>query len=345
MLEPITRDAALIKNLYDLIYIAAVIVFILVEGLLIYSAAKFRRKAAGEMPVQVHGNTNAELLWTILPAIVVAGIFLASVNTMTQLTAMGSSSDPVPHNHAIGDKVTERRVKNSAPVDMVIEVTGRQWFWQYKYVYKGKELSVDSLIGGDKDGVLHLPADTNIRLDMTAADVIHEWYVPQLGPGLYVNPGERSYVWINAMKPGELIHGQCNYFCGLNHAQMLSKITVMPAADFEKWFEERTAATAAAEGPLQAGDIGRGLQTFKTGPCITCHTIEGISAGKVAPRPLTHFSTYPTIAQVDGFTNNPDNLAKWLKDPQSIKSGTAMPNNGLKPQQIADLVAYLSSLK
>jgi len=80
--------------------------------------------------------------------------------------------------------------------------------------------------------------------------------------------------------------------------------------------------------------------------CVACHYIEGTKAqGRVAPRELTRFATYPTIAQLDGFENNAENLARWLRDPQSVKPGTAMPNLNLKAQEIADLVAYLQTLK
>ena len=335
MLEPKSPDAVLIHDLYNLIFILSVFVFVFVEGLLIYSAVKFRRKRADEMPEQIHGNTNMELLWTIIPSIVIAAIFVMSVNAQQRMAATGTLTDPIAHTHAINDVAAARRVQDSQPVDLAIKVTGRQWFWQY--TYNNGEVVIDS-----NSSELIIPEHKSVRLDMTSNDVIHAWWVPQFGPMRYVNPGEISYVWFD-VPAGEYI-GQCNVFCGVAHAQMLSRVKVLPEAEYEAWYAEKS---GAANAPVGAGDPERGKAiVLETGPCKTCHYIEGTAAqGRVAPRELTHFMTYPTIAQVPNLTNNPENLAKWLENPQALKPGTAMPNNGLNKQQIADLVAYLQTLK
>jgi cytochrome c oxidase subunit 2 len=333
MVPPATQDAKLISDLYNLIFIFAVIVFVLVEGLLIYSAVKFRRKNEGEMPVQVHGSRTFELLWTIVPAIVIAIIFGFAVDTMSKLSATGSLAVPVAHTHRINDVEARRRVESAEPVDLVIEVVGRQWVWQYKY--PGNE----GVIGNEE---LVVPVGKTVRLDMTAADVIHAWWMPELGPMIYVNPGELSYVWFNIDNPG-LYVGQCNVYCGAAHANMLSRVKALPQAEFDQWYAEQANQNA---GPLQPGDPARGRNIIETGACAACHSVAGTKAqGKVAPRALTVFATYPTIAQVEGFTNAPENLRKWLQNPQEVKPGTAMPNLNLKPQEIEDLVAYLETLK
>ena len=335
MLEPKSPDAVLIRDLYNLIFYISIFVFVLVEGLLIYSAVKFRRKRADEMPEQIHGNSNMELLWTILPAILIAFIFVASANTMQGMAASGTLTDPINHSHALNDLAAARRVQDSQPVDLVVSVTGRQWFWSYSY--NDGEVVIDS-----NSSELIIPEHKSVRLDMTSNDVIHAWWVPQFGPMRYVNPGERSYVWFD-VEAGDYI-GQCNVFCGVAHAQMLSRVKVLPQAEYDAWYAGKTGAVNA---PVEAGNAERGQKIMlETGPCKTCHYIDGTAAqGRVAPRELTHFQTYPTIAQVPGLTNNPENLAKWLTNPQSLKPGTAMPNNGLNPQQIADLVAYIQTLK
>jgi len=335
MLEPKSSDAVLIRDLYNLIFYISVLVFVLVEGLLIYSAVKFRRKRADEMPEQIHGNTNMELLWTIIPAVIVAFIFVASANTMASMAASGTLTDPISHTHALNDEAAARRVRESQPVDLVIAVTGRQWFWQYSY--NNGEVVLDS-----NSGELIIPENKSVRLDMTSNDVIHAWWVPQFGPMRYVNPGERSYVWFD-VPAGDYI-GQCNVFCGVAHAQMLSNVKVLPQAEYDAWYAGKTGAASA---PVQAGDAVRGEKIMLgTGPCKTCHYIEGTAAqGKVAPRDLTYFASLPNIAQLAAVPNTPENLTKWLENPQAVKPGTAMPNNGLNKQQIADLVAYLQTLK
>ncbi|MCS7087309.1 MAG: cytochrome c oxidase subunit II [Thermoflexales bacterium] len=331
MLPPVTEDARLIKALYDLVFWLAVGVFVLVEGLLIYSVIRFRRRRADELPLQVHGNRTLELIWTIVPSVLIAIVFGLAVDTMTRMTARGTLANPVAHVHAIGDQQARRRVEAAQPVDMVIEVIGRQWVWQYRYP-GGDVITTEELV---------VPANKNIRLDMTAADVIHAWWMPQLGPMIYVNPGEMSYVWFN-VPPGEYV-GQCNVYCGVAHANMIARVRALPQAEFDEWFAQQSAAASVAVEP---GDPERGRNYFMNSACVACHYIEGTKAqGKVAPRDLTRFATYPTIAQVDGLENNAENLRRWLKDPQSLKPGTAMPNLNLKAQDVEDLVAYLLTLR
>jgi cytochrome c oxidase subunit II len=346
MLPPATTDAALIKSLYDAVYVFAVITFIFVEGLLLVTALKFRRQSANEAPVQVHGNNTAELVWTIIPAIVVAIVFFMAMDVNGRLLGRGTEQNPIAMVHAIGDRASEVRVRDAAEVDLVVEVTGRQWFWQY--TYKGdKEITWDS----NNDQPLKLPAGKRIRLELTAADVIHAWWVPQFGPMNYVNPTEKSYIFIDNVAPGKYA-GQCNVYCGVRHAYMQNNVEVLPEAEFDAWLNEQAVVQGVAgSAPVQAGDPARGKAIFMgegagSQVCWTCHSIDGTKAvAKVAPRTLNGFTAYPTIAQVDGFENNPENLKKWLSNPQAVKPGTAMPNLLLKPQQIEDLIAYLATLK
>jgi cytochrome c oxidase subunit II len=349
MLPPATQDVQTIQTLYNGVFVFAVITFVIVEALLVITAFKFQRKRANEMPVQSHGNNTAEIAWTVIPAIVVALIFFMALDATGKLTGAGGPT-AVGRVHALGDARARRLVEDTEKVDLVIEVTGRQWFWQYKYL-GDVQIEGDSNDGADGNPKpLVLPAGKRIRLDLTAVDVIHAWWVPQLAPMLYVNPGERSYIYIVDAIPGTYI-GQCNVFCGARHAFMRSPVLVLPEAEYAAWFKEQAAAQGAASGPVVAGNPEKGKRVFLgEGPggqvCWTCHAVAGTKAvGKTAPREMTQFTTYPTIAQVNGFTNNPDNLKKWLTNPQAVKPGTAMPNLQLKPQQIEDLVAYLSTLK
>jgi len=236
MLPPATQDAKLISDLFNLIFIFAVLTFVLVEGLLIYSAVKFRRRSETEMPVQVHGSRTFELVWTVIPAVLVAVIFGLAVNTMSQLTGAGTVSNPIPHTHAITDAEAKRRVESAQPVDLVINVTGRQWVWQFKYP-GNQAVSVNQ--------ELVLPVGKTVRLDMTSVDVIHAWWIPTLGPMIYVNPGELSYVWIKADQPG-VYKGQCNMYCGVSHAGMLADVKVVPQAEFDDWFAKQSASSAPA---------------------------------------------------------------------------------------------------
>ncbi len=330
LVPPASQDAQVINNLYLLLYVLSAVVFVLVEGLIIYSVVKFRRRSASELPAQVHGSRSLELLWTVLPMVLVGFIFLMAVDTMGRLEASGTFQVPLSHVHGLNDPAAQQRVANAKQVDLVVKVTARQWVWQFQYP---DNFTVN--------GTLVVPANKNIRLDMVTADVIHSWWVPALGGMIDINPGEESNFWFNA--PPGTYTGQCSQFCGLAHSQMLITVQVLPQDQYDAWYKQQTAADTA---PVQvgAGDPVHGQQVFMSGPCVSCHTIEGTAAqGKVAPRPLTHFASYDKIAQV--IPNTPDNLARWLHNPQDVKPGTLMPNLNLKQQDIVDLVAFLESRK
>ncbi|MCS7061241.1 MAG: cytochrome c oxidase subunit II [Anaerolineae bacterium] len=320
----------MIDELFRVVYVLSFIVFIIVEGLIIYAVIKFRRRRADEMPEQVHGNTAAEIGWTVVPALAVGVVFGFSVDTLNRMTARGSPTAPLAHVHSLNDTEARRRIEEAKQVDLVIEVVGRQWVWQYTYP-DGKLTTNETLV---------VPAGKTIRLDLTTPDVIHAWWMPAFGPMIYVNPGEVSYVWFN-VPPGEYI-GQCNVFCGVAHAQMISKVRALPQDEYERWYQEQLAALS---GPTATGDPQRGQDIFMNqNICWSCHSIEGTKAqGKVAPRTLTGFANYDTIAEV--VPNTADNLRAWLHDPQAIKPGTTMPNLNLSAQDIEDLVAYLQTLK
>ena len=349
LLPQITQDARLIGELYNFIYIFSILTFLLVEGLLIWTAVRYRRRLVTEMPAQVHGNNLAELTWTVLPAVLVAVIFMMTVNTMSQLTASGSLTNPIAHVHAIGDREAQSRVERAQKVDLVIEVTGKQWFWAYDYTdYDG--LGAFGLSTGVGEELM-VPAGKNIRLDMTSDNVIHAWWVPAFGGMRYVNPGDRSYVWFNVPDTGKAqeFFGQCNVFCGKDHALMVSKIKVLPELEFRQWYS----ATAVARNlppDFTKADPVRGKELLTGGVCASCHLVAGTKAqGRVAPRELTLFATYPTLAQLPASDPraaiNQQNLYAWLKNPAAVKPGTAMPNNKLSNRDAVDLVAYLLTLK
>jgi cytochrome c oxidase subunit II len=229
LVPPASQDAQTINGLFLVLYVLSAAVFVLVEGLLIYSAVKFRRRRADDAPEPVHGHTRLEIMWTVLPAILVAVIFLLAAGAMGNLQAAGTFSNPLSHVHGINDPVAIQRVNEAKQVDLVVNVTARQWVWQFKYL---DNFSVNE--------ELVVPENKNVRLDIVTQDVIHAFWVPALGGMIYVNPGEMSHVWFNA--PAGNYTGQCNVFCGLAHAQMLIKVKVLPQAEYDAWYKQEQAA-------------------------------------------------------------------------------------------------------
>jgi cytochrome c oxidase subunit 2 len=311
-LNPATSDASIIQSLFNATTILAALVFILVEGLLLYVALRYFRRKADEMPVQVHGSNKAELTWTIIPFLIVAGLGIVSVGTMDQLTARGTSTNPVAHVHALNDELARKSVEEAKKTDLVIDIKGRQWFWQYTYQqYLTKTLGVrassqsENPAANPQGEFLIVPEGKTVRLDMDSADVIHAWWVPQLGGMIYVNPGDRSYVWFNA-KAGEY-YGQCNFYCGTNHAQMISRVRVVPQAEFDAYIKgkraEQQSDIAAREN--RGGDAKIGEQLYAEGAYRVAASI-GAAKGDVA---------------------------------------AAATVTGMEPQAVAHVMAYLESIK
>lgn len=173
---------------------------------------------------------------------------------------------------------------------------------------------------------------------MTSVDVIHSFWVPQLAGKTDNIPGQTNTMWFQADRAGTY-GGRCAEFCGAQHANMLFQVIAEPAEQFEQWVAQQQTLPAVV-----TGEAARGEQVFMTGACISCHTIDGTAAQGIIGPNLTHFGSRRTIA-AGVMENTPDNLARWLADPQAVKPLNKMPNLNLNPDDINALVQYLSSLK
>jgi cytochrome c oxidase subunit 2 len=311
-LSPASSNATLIYNLILIVFGIAAVVFVVVEGMLIYSVVRFSRRPAGEQPSQVEGNRWLEIAWTLAPAIVLAIVFVISARTLWLLSyrptlTPGTSSDPQA---------------------LHVHVVGHQWWWEFDYT----NLKIVTA------NELHVPVGTVVDLDMESVDVVHSFWVPQLGGKMDVIPGHVNQTWFQVMQPGTF-HGQCAEFCGVEHADMRFDVVAESPDQFQAWVKQQQSPL-----PPMTGNAAQGEQVFMSGACVGCHTIDGTKAqGKVGPN-LTHFATRRIFAG-GVLDNTPDNLATWLADPQKVKPGNVMPNLHLSTQQIDALVAYLESTK
>ncbi len=285
-LPAVTSDTINIQNLYYLAFWMSVVVFVLVESLLLYSAFAFRRRRADEMPEQNHGNSRMELMWTVVPAIVVLFLFFISLDGMTKLTGAGSYAQPLNHVHPIDNTDAARRIDEAKQTDEVVTITGRQWFWQYRYQKEG--VSASSQVNATSTGELMVPAGKSVRLDLNSTDVIHAWFVPQLSGMIYVNPGERSYIWFTA--PVGEYYGQCNFFCGNQHAQMISKVKVVSQTDFDAWVKSKKTAQQN-DVTAQQGDPSRGVQLYMDGAFKSVSAIEAAQRDTAVAAQTTGMST------------------------------------------------------
>jgi len=217
-----------------LILITCISVFVL--ALLMYVCVRFRA-SANPTPSQTTHNTLIEVLWTVVPVLILVVIAIPSFKLMYYM-----------------DRVPDSK--------MTIKVTGHQWYWEYNYPDQGN-FSFNSNLLDEKarkpdqprllavDNPLVVPVGTNIRVQVAGTDVIHSWFVPSFGFQTYAVVGRLNEAWINVEKEGTY-YGECNQICGVNHAFMPIEVKVVSQAAFDKWVadaKKKYAANPPAEAP------------------------------------------------------------------------------------------------
>lgn len=230
----VTEQGQAAAGLYLLVFLIAVAVFILVEGLVIIIAVRFRRKRLDTtLPAQTHGNNLLEIVWTIIPALVVAALFVVSTNVLI-------------------NKVEAHEANPAVTVD----VTAFQWQWTFEY----RDLGL-SYTGAGKDGPeMVLPVGETAHIRLHAQDVIHSFYVPQFYYKKDVVPGRTNEFDLLIKEPGTY-GGQCAEFCGLSHADMYFNVRAVDPADFAAWVSaEQARANATPEPRPSGGPEGATLQ-------------------------------------------------------------------------------------
>lgn len=306
-LSPEGPYARSIDELFWLTFWIAVVIFAIVQGALLISIFVFKEKPDSPDPKQIHGNTKLEILWTVIPVLILAAIAVPTVKTIFDLA---------------------REPENA----LKVEVIGHQWWFEYKYPEYGITTA----------NVLVIPADRPIRLEMWSNDVLHNYWVPKLNGKRYLVPGQKTYLNLYADLPNEF-WAQCGEYCGLSHSKMRGRVLSLSQNDFENWIlQQQKNAVKLTEGSLAA----EGQQVYLNAGCTQCHVIDGvwdIQGDRIAPN-LTHFASRNVFAGA-ALTNNEENLKKWLANPPEIKPGTFMPNLELTEAEINALIAYLGTLK
>ncbi len=335
-LDPAGPTAQAEKDLFVPVFWVAVVVFVVVEGAIVFIAVKYRhRKGRDRMPRQTHGNTRLEIGWTILPAVVLALVMIPTVDLIWDLASPPS-----------GDALN-------------VTVKGYQWWWGFEYTDEDMATSYDAQI--ETADVLVIPADREVYLSLEAEgglivgddayttdyQVIHSFWVPRLFGKQDVVPGRTNHIKFAADEPG-VYQGQCAEFCGLQHGRMKLRIEALSASDWEAWVASHRAPGVTPTDPLAA----EGMQLFLNplsdgrGSCTACHAIGGTDAGAAAGPNLTNFNdpTHSCFAGCIWETDDVGALEAWLRDPQAVKMGSKMPNYQLTEDEIDALVAYLYSL-
>lgn len=313
---PASAEQVEANFLYTLILTLAVIVFVVVEGLIVFTIFKFRNRPA-EMAVQTHGNTKLEIAWTAAPALILVVIMGYSLQAMIA-------------------------IRGPAPADAIkVKVTGRQYWWEFQYpVQNGIEKEIVTA------SELVVPQGTTVEVAIESADVEHGFWAPELFGKVDAIPGYTTRLKFTPLQVGKREYGgQCTQFCGTQHAQMRFSVIVVTASEFADWVAKQNTPAPAAE--TLTGDVAAGAAAFidPQNACIACHMIDGVpqAVGKLGPN-LTHVGSRAFLAG-GVLANNPENLAHWLRDPQGVKPGNLMKIRTLDEQTVSNIVAYLSSLK
>src|SRR5438445_688628 len=257
---PASDAAGQMSALFWFTLVLAGIVFVLVEGLLIYSSLRFRRRSAlptVESP-QIHGKPRLEVMWASVPALILVGLFGITVTRLGELSQIPSD-----------------------PGVMHVSVTGRQFSWEFGYGNSGVTTTND----------LRLPVGQQVVFDVTSKDVIHGFWVPDLWGQIDANPGRVNHITYTANQAGEF-RGVCAMLCGAGHSGMLFRVTTISPGDFQNWLQQQQSGTAPGPAPIPGGggDPTAGAMLIQQKACGSCHTIPGI--------PGANGTTGPNLAGV-----------------------------------------------
>jgi len=285
-------------------------IFLVVAGLLLYAAVKFRRASDDDNrePPQIYGSNQVELAWTVIPILIVVVLFLATARVI----------------HAVEDA-------RFPPDTTEVIAVGHQFWWEFRYPQLGfvtaNELHVQV---SDPSR----PAPTHITL--RSADTDHSFWVPQLAGKTDLIPNRQNSMWIDPHDVGVYV-GQCAQFCGTQHAKMLLRVVVESRADFERWMADQ-------RSPAQRSDsVAQGRRIFETTACVNCHTVSGTSAHGTFGPDLTHLMSRKTIA-AGAAPLTRDDLRHWIVNPDTFKPGSKMPAMQLRPDELDAVIAYLLTL-
>ena len=349
-----------IDFLWDRLLLWGTIVFVIVEGVLIYTIIRFRARPGAAKPKQTHGNTALEITWTVVPAIILVFIAIPTIRTIFKTQA-------------------------KAPAGSIeVEVIGHQWWWEFRYPQYGVVTANE----------LYLPRGRTANFALKTKDVLHSFWVPNFGGKRDLISNRTNYLWFtpNDTLPATAANGQCAEYCGDSHANMKFRVYVVPANDFERWAAHQKqlavfgvqppappaaspaaapakkgaapvkAAVAEAIPPAPAGyefpveqlpshvipktplpgglalddaalakgnaDSGKAIYSRST--CIGCHAIGGnpMSMGIIGPN-LTHVASRHTIG-AGLFPNDAKHLSAWIKNARAMKPGSLMPTLGME---------------
>ena len=291
-----TPSGEAINQLYWFVFAICAVVFVAVETALVLFVIRFRRRRSspeGAEGPQIHGNTRLEIIWTAIPAVILVGI---AVVVLARSSAVEATS---------GSRANE----------LVIEVQGHQFYWQY--VYPDGEIAVDTLV---------IPVDRPVKLELVSYDVNHSWWVPELTGKRDAIPGRTNVLRFTPVEEG-VYEGRCAELCGVLHTVMPTTVEVVTQAQYE----DRLQLLAGQDEP-GASQLALGRETWDR-VCAKCHGLAG--EGDLGPPVAQSSKLVTSEALIDLLENGQDLPAN---------EGYMPPvGRGWPPFQVEALIAYIRS--
>jgi cytochrome c oxidase subunit 2 len=295
--QAITSQGREISDLYNIVLAVAAVIFILVEGLIIWSVLRYRRRPVnGELPAQTHGNNALEVIWTVIPTAIVLILFLLTWNTLNHVDTVNANTD------------------------IRIRAVAQRFQWSFEYLSPDGQTVVFKQIAPE----LVVPAGETVHLTLHSPDVIHAFYVPQFLFKRDVVPGKENEFEFNVDPSfaGGTFRGQCAELCGTFHDAMQFTVKAMTPADYTTWFKQQqdqaqqsppppAGSPGATGGPVPSGASAPPETSASPGGPATGATVE-VSAQNIAFEPTTLTAKADTPFTIK-FTNNdagiPHNVA------------------------------------
>jgi cytochrome c oxidase subunit 2 len=318
-LDPAGPQSGKIAALWWFFFWLLTAIFLLVMGVMLWTLTRRHRSAESNRPLEPNHLApparEASLNRMVTAATVVTVLILFVLLVASVMTGKANAD--------LGKQ----------PNLLTIEVTGNQWWWQFRYMNNDPSQTLTTA------NEVHIPIGRTVLIQGLSNDVIHSFWIPNLHGKRDLIPSRVTTEYIQANKPG-VYRGQCAEFCGLQHAHMAFYVVAEPEDKFKAWMQAQLAPAPEPTDPV----LLHGKQSFLDYECVYCHQIRGTTAaGQNAPD-LTHFGSRRSIA-AGTFPNTAGNLSGWIVNPQSIKPGNHMATIAVKPDDLQPLAEYLESLK
>ena len=320
-LNPLSDQAQSYHDVYVLVWWLSGAVFVVIMAATLILSILYRERPGVEPRRDIHGNTRLEILWTIIPIVIVLIMVVPTFEAV--LSVEGDAEEGA----------------------LEVTATGHQWWFEFTYHDSdGNELFRTA-------NEMHVPVEKAVNVSLVSNDVIHAFWVPALFGKKDMMPGHNNRLWFKS-KPGTegMHYGQCVEYCGDSHANMRFRIFVESAADYDAWVANQIAKAKWSDDEL----VSAGREVFVAKACNSCHQVEYSKSdapdwlipptvAAIGPN-LSHLASRTTIASAL-LDRDESSLRAWLKNPPAIKPGSRMPNLELTDDEITKLIAMLDSLE